>query len=75
MSYFDQLGGEEELGQCPLKMEAKAVEKFQFPVYEKPGHKDDMVSTNINSFSFPLSILTLPLAFNDQLCDLFMYFV
>ncbi|XP_075263907.1 cilia- and flagella-associated protein 221-like isoform X2 [Convolutriloba macropyga] len=42
VSYFDQLGGEEELGQCPLKMEAKAVEKFQFPVYEKPGHKDDM---------------------------------
>ncbi len=51
MSFFDELD-EEDLGECPLKMDAKLVEKFQFPVYEKPGHKDDMVSEFRTVFSF-----------------------
>ena len=51
MTYFDQVAKEKGLGGitvvdgegCALKMDARRVGKVQFPVYEKPGHKDDMV--------------------------------
>ena len=42
VSFFDEIG-DHELDDYDLRMEAQKVEKFQFPVYEKPGHKDDMV--------------------------------
>ena len=44
VTYFDEVLKEGVDGEgCALKMDARRVEKVQFPVYEKPGHKDDMV--------------------------------